>query len=650
MPQLLKVNMMAFLFVAIVSLLQMHLAQSQGNQDFLTFSTSTDLIYTSNLTCLTDLEEVEITPSMTMSNVRGVDYDPVDEKLYVVSRDTDQILRFNLDGTGGEILVSPQNPWGITLDTSNRIVYFTQTGAVKGIQYINMDGTGQGSIASSDFQPRNGRALAFGSVTQLIYIGWSKKGSQIRRYSHDGTTTDESLIAADDDIIQPWAMTVNEMEHKLYWTDALLNKLEVYDLQTKTRTVLSDEGTGPYSGVAEYGGFLYYAAPTLRRMAINGLNDTEEEITAGTPKTYLVKYESGMEQSYTCGPLIDLSFTSYGPVCEGRTVCVDITNNGDSDGIITVSTDNGTAIEGEDYTYEHAIEETIIVTVNETVSYTFNILADQTEETDEKHFSIMLTGSVPMISRSTNRTGNITISEDYFERCDYGPYGFDDYDGCGPAINFESVLVGPVCEGILPVRLTNIGGASGSINVVSINDTAESNTNFREVNETLNVGIGQFVKFDVEIINHSDSYDTTEKLFHLQLVEDNGEYITYTRTPTVNVTVQCDVKHVEMLNIWKGGFMGRVSFIVGDYDVTNWRVVLHFDRRVWGLKLIDCGDVKVGGRVVSESGDTAYTLVPIASRKNVVSGHKVLFEFSAKTEKRPKDMQRSAVFEILSRR
>ena len=50
-----------------------------------------------------------------------------------------------------------------------------------------------------------------------------------------------------------------------------------------------------------------------------------------------------------------------------------------------------------------------------------------------------------------------------------------------------------------------------------------------------------------------------------------------------------DKKPVSLIKRYKGGFHGRVIFII-DYDVSDWEVWLYFVRGVWKLEVRECQD------------------------------------------------------------
>ncbi|XP_072044230.1 hyalin-like [Amphiura filiformis] len=241
-------------------------------------------LYTSklnNLTMRTDFS-IERLPNR-IGNSRSIKYDPDDKKIYVASWGEDKIFRLKPDGTDfEEFLTSVEGPYGLALDLENRIVYWTDFGSTvkTGISYINMDGTGQGEVPNSVFGPRQARVLDFGTETGFIYIGWILNGPQIRRFSHDGTTN-EVLIADSDGISDPTGMVVNEAENKLYWSDRVLMKIEIYDLQTSSRTVLfQGSNSGDPRGIAEFKGYLYFFdGGSSYRIALDGSDTTPELLT-----------------------------------------------------------------------------------------------------------------------------------------------------------------------------------------------------------------------------------------------------------------------------------------------------------------------------------------------------------------------------------
>ncbi|KAJ8040728.1 Deleted in malignant brain tumors 1 protein [Holothuria leucospilota] len=176
----------------------------------------------------------------------AVDFDPVERKVYFTDVTAKFIGRINIDGSGQETIATDMVdvPDGLAVDSLGRILYWTDTGNDM-ITASNLDGSGRNILISSDLdEPRDIIIYQEGG-----YVYWTDWGSnpKIERCLFNGL---ERATIITNDLGWPNGLALDEYESKLYWADALLNRIERSNFDGSQRQLLEDFDSNdvhPYS-------------------------------------------------------------------------------------------------------------------------------------------------------------------------------------------------------------------------------------------------------------------------------------------------------------------------------------------------------------------------------------------------------------------
>ncbi|XP_072044257.1 uncharacterized protein [Amphiura filiformis] len=571
----------------------------QSDDFILSANAGRDNIYTAPLTCFKVFRFTSL-PIDSIDKPRGLSYDPVERKIYWIEAANTKIVRSNYDGTDPEDVVTGiSSPYALRLDIVNRIVFWTQLiPAKKGIRYIYMDKTRQGFVSNSDFGATDATALAVGNITELIYIAYTGATPQIRRFSLDGSV-DETLIAANDDIDTVGGMYLDENAGKLYWSDRALHKIEIYDLQSGSRSSLfSGTAINDPGGLSAYKEYMYFIdgmnfpdGYDISRIALDGSETESTQMWSVFDEwgvnsaTDILMYDFGKPQEIVCGPEIYFEEVEIGPICEGKSVSVTLHNIGDRDGTVNVTTVlilNETLISAGVYETEvldftafgdedfenKTIEVSIPVNGSVTVGC-FNVIADDVEELEEELFGLQLQSTGWDVDLTFNRTANVTIAADNDTLCE-----------------------------ILPC-----------ISGIRLNQRYSTNTN----SYLLTWSEPRFTRGDTwceadevqvhvesTVMGSSHNYTRPWQIENsIELVLNDGveNYIvevTPRNTPANQTSVKGEryfIKAIPVYPVIDDAYAGGMTFSISidvDVTLTDWTIELNFRRQVFQLKIVHC--------------------------------------------------------------
>lgn len=203
-------------------------------------------------------------PRSNLTNVVGLDFDYTHKKLYFTQiRPDGSISWFNLNNSALDtpyqsILSKGVNPEGIAYDWTNRKIYWTDS-ANRSIYAMNEDGSQIVMI----IRVERPRAIVVDPCAGFMYYtDWGRFGNtgKIFRATLAGN---QKIAIVEDNLTQPSGLCIDYDERKLYWTDALREKIERSDLNGTNREVLIAATIYPFA-ITVFDKYIYWTDLQLR--------------------------------------------------------------------------------------------------------------------------------------------------------------------------------------------------------------------------------------------------------------------------------------------------------------------------------------------------------------------------------------------------
>ncbi|KFM82299.1 Low-density lipoprotein receptor-related protein 2, partial [Stegodyphus mimosarum] len=204
---------------------------------------------------------VPFPPKTNLSNVVGLDFDYKDKKIFFTQiRPDGSISWANLNQMDkiNVILNKGVNPEGIAYDWTREKIYWTDSGN-RSIYAMNMDGSQIVMITRVE-RPR---AIVLDPCEgYMYYTDWGRFGNtgKIYRATMGGN---KKVAILESNLTQPSGLAIDYEDRKLYWTDALREKIERSDLDGKNREVLVSATIYPFA-ITVYGKYIYWTDLQLR--------------------------------------------------------------------------------------------------------------------------------------------------------------------------------------------------------------------------------------------------------------------------------------------------------------------------------------------------------------------------------------------------
>lgn len=200
-------------------------------------------------------------PIVNLTNVVGLDFDYADKKLlFTQIRPDASISWLNIEKPSmiTPILRHTINPEGIAYDWTNKKIYWTDS-ANRSIYAMNMDASQIVMIARVE-RPR--AIIVDPCQGYLYFTDWGRFGNSGKIYR---TTMAGNLkkVIIGDNLTQPSGLAIDYDDKKLYWTDALREKIERSDLDGNNRTVLVAATIYPFA-ITVFGNHIYWTDLQLR--------------------------------------------------------------------------------------------------------------------------------------------------------------------------------------------------------------------------------------------------------------------------------------------------------------------------------------------------------------------------------------------------
>ncbi|XP_015791351.1 low-density lipoprotein receptor-related protein 2 [Tetranychus urticae] len=200
-------------------------------------------------------------PRVNMTNVVGLDFDFKDDKLLFTQIRPDGSISWIDIKKPDEvhtILKNNINPEGIAYDWTNRKIYWTDS-ANRSIYAMNMDGSQIVMIVRVE-RPR--AIVVDPCAGYLYYTDWGRFGNSGKIYRTTMAGNFKKVIIGAN-LTQPSGLAIDYDEGKLYWTDALREKIERSDLDGNNREVLRQATIYPFA-ITVYGNYIYWTDLQLR--------------------------------------------------------------------------------------------------------------------------------------------------------------------------------------------------------------------------------------------------------------------------------------------------------------------------------------------------------------------------------------------------
>ena len=218
-------------------------------------------------------------PRVNLTNVVGLDFDYDEKRLFYTQIRPDGSISWidiNKPNEVHTVLNKGINPEGVAYDWTSKKIYWTDS-ANRSIFSMNMDGTQVVMITRVE-RPR---AIVVDPCRGFLYFtDWGRFGNsgKILKTTMAGNNR-EAVI--DKDLTQPSGLALDYEENKLYWTDALREKIERSDTDGNNREVLVAATIYPFA-ITVFGNYIYWTDLQLR-----GVYRAEKHTGAGV--TEMVK-------------------------------------------------------------------------------------------------------------------------------------------------------------------------------------------------------------------------------------------------------------------------------------------------------------------------------------------------------------------------
>ncbi|XP_028967382.1 low-density lipoprotein receptor-related protein 2 [Galendromus occidentalis] len=205
---------------------------------------------------------VPFPPRANFTNLVGMDFDYAGHRMYFTKiRPDGAILWMDSDGQNQEvhvILNKTVNPEGIAFDWTHKKIYFADS-ANRSIYAMNTDGSDIVMIANVE-RPR---AIVLDPCEGFMYYtDWGRYGHTGKIYRSTMAGNNKTAIVSGN-LTQPSGLAVDYEDRKLYWTDALREKIERSNLDGTDREELISATIYPFA-ITVFGPYIYWTDLQLR--------------------------------------------------------------------------------------------------------------------------------------------------------------------------------------------------------------------------------------------------------------------------------------------------------------------------------------------------------------------------------------------------
>lgn len=208
-----------------------------------------------------------VPPRVNLTNVVGLDFDYANNKLYFTQIRPDGSISWydlkkskasSLEDSYTTILSRGINPEGIAYDWTNKKIYWTDS-ANRSIYSMNEDASQIVMIVRVE-RPR---AIVVDPCEGFLYFtDWGRFGNTGKIYRTTMAGNKKKAIV-EDNLTQPSGLCIDYDDKKLYWTDALREKIERSNLNGTDREVLIAATIYPFA-ITVFDKFIYWTDLQLR--------------------------------------------------------------------------------------------------------------------------------------------------------------------------------------------------------------------------------------------------------------------------------------------------------------------------------------------------------------------------------------------------
>ncbi|CAL8375096.1 unnamed protein product [Arctogadus glacialis] len=217
-------------------------------------------------------------PLTGVKEASALDFDVSENRIYWTDIQSKTISRAYMNGSSLEHVIEfgLDYPEGMAVDWMGRNIYWADTGTNR-IEVARLDGQYRQVLVCKDLEnPRsldNPRSLALDPANGYMY--WTEWGGRprIARAYMDGSVIG-TLV---DKVGRANGLTIDYLDHRLYWTDLDTCMIESTNMQGLQREIVVDELPQPF-GLTQYRDFIYWTDFNLRSIERadkrSGLNRT----------------------------------------------------------------------------------------------------------------------------------------------------------------------------------------------------------------------------------------------------------------------------------------------------------------------------------------------------------------------------------------
>ncbi|KAG1701225.1 Low-density lipoprotein receptor-related protein 2 [Nymphon striatum] len=230
----------------------------QDVKEYLTFTTRQE-IQSVHLDPL--VNSAPFVPRTNLSNVVGLDFDYANQRLFFTQLRPKSMIGWVSLSDMREIhtiIDKDVMPEGIAYDWISRKIYWTDSGD-HCIYSMNMDGTQKVMITRVE-RPR--AVVVDPCRGHMYFTDWGRFGNNGKIYR--ATMAGNNKVAIiEKNLTQPSGLAIDYEDEKLYWTDALREKIERSELNGTKREVLVTATIYPFA-ITIFGNYMYWTDLQLR--------------------------------------------------------------------------------------------------------------------------------------------------------------------------------------------------------------------------------------------------------------------------------------------------------------------------------------------------------------------------------------------------
>ncbi|XP_038213650.1 low-density lipoprotein receptor-related protein 4 [Zerene cesonia] len=239
--------------------------------NFLIFATRTSMTIISLDT--PELRDINI-PVEHMESSIAIDFHWDKKLIFYTDVKLNQIRTLNMENmTENKMIVntSLETPNGLAVDWIADNLYWTDN-EYKVVEVAKLDGTCRKILLSGLNEPRS--VAVFPAKGYLYWSDWGENPS-IERAALDGT---QRKIIVDHDLGFPNGLTIDYVERRLYWTDALKDRIDTSDLNGQHRVQLVPDAKNPF-GMTQFCEFIYWT-DWFKKAVMRADKETGKNVTA----------------------------------------------------------------------------------------------------------------------------------------------------------------------------------------------------------------------------------------------------------------------------------------------------------------------------------------------------------------------------------